>query len=131
MRDYGSRRDYMLDYQKRWLAGRRLKGISLLGGKCAWCGCTEDLEFDHVDPATRDAKLVNKQGFPWNWAWERILVELAKCQLLCNGCHKAKTGDEKRAKAPHGTNSRYTSKRWPCRCPACRKAHADTNAKYR
>ena len=73
------------EYQCEWYASRRLKGIELLGGKCAQCGATEDLEFDHIDPATKATHRV------WSWSWVRINGELAKCQLLCVPCHFEKT----------------------------------------
>ena len=74
-----------LEYQREWYAARRLKGIESLGGKCAQCGATDDLEFDHIDPATK----VSHRIFSWSWA--RIEIELAKCQLLCVPCHYTKT----------------------------------------
>lgn len=66
---------------------RRAMAMERLGGKCAHCGTTENLEFDHID---RDTK-----SFPiskmWSVAEPRFLAELAKCQILCTPCHKAKT----------------------------------------
>lgn len=80
-------------YQRQWLANRRLQGLALLGNRCYSCGCTQDLEFDHIDPATKDPKIKGdtRQGFPWSWSWNRIEIELSKCQLLCEDCHKQKT----------------------------------------
>jgi 5-methylcytosine-specific restriction endonuclease McrA len=74
-----------LEYQREWYAARRLKGIELLGGKCAQCGATEDLELDHIDPATKFTHRI------WSYSWVRINEELAKCQLLCVPCHFQKT----------------------------------------
>ena len=74
-----------LEYQREWYAARRGKGIEYLGSKCAQCGATEDLEIDHIDPATK----VSHRIFSWSWA--RIETELGKCQLLCVPCHFAKT----------------------------------------
>jgi len=74
-----------LEYQRNWYSARRLQGIESLGGKCAQCGATEDLEFDHVDPALKWKHRI------WSYSWKRINEELAKCQLLCATCHEAKT----------------------------------------
>ena len=61
-----------LEYQREWYAARRVKGVAHLGGKCAQCGTTDDLEIDHIDPATK----VSHRIFSWSWA--RIESELAK-----------------------------------------------------
>lgn len=74
-----------MEYQREWYASRRLKGIGLLGGKCVQCGATENLEFDHIDPAMKSNHRI------WSWSWARINEELAKCQLLCVSCHYTKT----------------------------------------
>jgi hypothetical protein len=74
-----------LEYAREWYAARRAKGIESLGGKCVQCGTTEDLEIDHIDPATK----VSHRIFSWSWA--RIEIELKKCQLLCMPHHLDKT----------------------------------------
>jgi DNA-binding XRE family transcriptional regulator len=72
-------------YQREWLAKRRQVGLDYLGGRCASCGTTDKLELDHIDPSTKvDHKI-------WSWKWERQIVELDKCQLLCETCHTTKT----------------------------------------
>jgi 5-methylcytosine-specific restriction endonuclease McrA len=117
-------------YQLAWLKARRERAITMLGGQCAQCSSTNELQFDHIDPDTKDPLLRGKtsnKGFPFSWAWTRIEVELAKCQLLCTQCHIAKTRND--FEPSHGTNSRYTGRR--CRCQECRMAHAKVNAKYR
>lgn len=45
----------------------------------------DNLEVDHIDP---DQKISHKV---WSWAKPRRDAELAKCQVLCNKCHKNKT----------------------------------------
>lgn len=74
-----------MEYQREWYAARRAKGIELLGGKCVLCGATEELELDHIDPATKFTHRI----FSYNW--NKINEELAKCQLLCVPCHFEKT----------------------------------------
>jgi hypothetical protein len=74
-----------LEYAREWYAARRVKGIEYLGGKCAQCTATEDLELDHIDPALKFTHRI------WSYSWPRIEAELAKCQLLCVPCHYKKT----------------------------------------
>ena len=83
MRTKERQRQYNLQYYKN----RRKNLIELLGGKCAMCGSTENLEFDHIDSSTKTLKMaqqltVNK---------ETIVNELSKCQILCKKCHIKKT----------------------------------------
>jgi hypothetical protein len=61
--------------------------IEKMGGKCVECGCTEILEFDHIDPSTKSFNIAAGYTKPK----ETLLAEVAKCQLLCNKCHIEKT----------------------------------------
>ena len=61
--------------------------IEKLGGKCVECGCTEALEFDHIDPSTKSFNIAAGYTKPK----EVLLAEVAKCQLLCNKCHIQKS----------------------------------------
>jgi len=113
-------------WDNEWVAQRREHARAYLGGKCAWCGSTTDLEFDHIDSATKSFEI----GRNLNRRWEVLVHELDKCQLLCHDCHRQKTiecgetggGWNKNLKGeiPHGTVSGYTY--WKCRCPACKQA---------
>lgn len=76
-----------------------------LGGKCVVCGTTDDLEIDHIDPSQ---KSFNPAALRRPWA--ETVAELAKCQLLCEACHKAKHA------AKHGSVKRYQK---GCRCELC------------
>ena len=61
--------------------------LQKLGGKCVECGCTETLEFDHIDPSTKSFNIAAGYTKP-----KKVLdEELAKCQLLCVSCHREKT----------------------------------------
>lgn len=107
-------------YQREWRAQRRADWLK--DKTCARCGSAEQLEVDHKDPSEKVSHKI------WSWSEKRRNEELAKCQVLCKPCHLEKT---RRDNEPaHGTNSRYTSPVWRCRCDACREAHRETNAKY-
>ena len=54
-------------------------------GPCVQCGSLNDLEVDHIDPATKIHHGV------WSWREDRRIAELAKCQVLCSKCHLKKT----------------------------------------
>jgi hypothetical protein len=105
---------------------RRERAIAYLGGQCVRCGTTDQLEFDHVDRATKSYLITANL----NRRWEVLVQELDKCQLLCHDCHRAKTrecgetgGGHNRLTPddlPHGTGTGYTY--WRCRCEPCRQA---------
>ena len=75
------------EYQRKWMQQRRQQALQYLGGVCASCGTTEDLEFDHVDPQTK----VRSVNSLLSYRWECQLKELNKCQLLCSHCHQQKS----------------------------------------
>ena len=57
------------------------------------------MHFDHIDPETKSFTISSKITYPKQY----VLEELAKCQLLCEECHIAKSilgkdGYNKRAK---------------------------------
>lgn len=108
MSDAEYQREYQLAKYHRWMAEAREK----LGGCCAVCGTTENLEFDHIDPAVKSFTLSSSR--PSRSAWD---AEVAKCQLLCYEHHKEKTAREMRVEV-HGTWGMYRNRK--CRCDVCR-----------
>ena len=111
------------EYDREWRKRRRSEWIEE-NGPCP-CGETENLEIDHVDPATKTVPIAQI----WSWSRERREEELAKCQVLCTSCHERKSHSEGWGRTPrHGTRSRYSS---GCRCPECRAAHAAEARRYR
>lgn len=86
---------------------------TLLGAKCAQCGATEDLEFDHIDPDSKSFNISSRATL----RRETVLAELAKCQLLCPACHEDKTFADRGSRA-HGTPAMYNTH--GCRCTECR-----------
>lgn len=99
--------------QMRHYERKRAWMIELLGGCCAKCQSLDQLEIDHIDPAT---KLFNVSK---NYSRAKIylLPELMKCQLLCAECHLIKTQTEDGHKAYHGSVGMYRHR--GCRCEEC------------
>lgn len=101
-------RNYQREKYHRWMMEAREQ----LGGQCIICGRTEDLEFDHIDPATKlftlGQRRVRREVFD---------AEVMKCQLLCIEHHREKTAREQR-KDVHGTWGMYRNRK--CRCRECR-----------
>lgn len=67
---------------------KRLRAIKELGGRCISCGfdrfsCSLDLH--HKDRKGKDPNYRSMRG----WSWQKILLELKKCVLLCKNCHAA------------------------------------------
>lgn len=44
------------------------------------------LEFHHRDPKKKE--IVVSKALDWGWSIERILKEIAKCDVLCANCHR-------------------------------------------
>lgn len=60
--------------------------VDLKGGKCQACGysrCHAALDFHHRDSATKMFPL----SLAYSKNWELVLLELAKCDLVCRNCH--------------------------------------------
>jgi hypothetical protein len=119
-RDTEAYNAYMAAYMKRWYDRRHAEAVAALGGHCARCPTTEDLQFDHIDPAVKTMEIARM----WTASEKRFRAELAKCQLLCRPHHLDKTLAERglqRGKGTHGTAAAY---RYcgPPRCQECRQA---------
>jgi hypothetical protein len=63
--------------------------------RCERCGETasECLHFHHRDPNTKDLELA--QAVANAWSKDRILEEVAKCDVLCANCHAKLHWDER------------------------------------
>lgn len=103
----------------------RAEAVIKLGGKCNECGSTEDLEFDHIDPESKEfdvSKLITYSLY--------ITEELAKCQLLCSDCHKEKSFAERGQRLARGTHGTLSSYRY-CHCVLCKEAKRKYNKEYK
>jgi hypothetical protein len=100
-----------LRYQAEWAKRNRQEWVTT-NGPCVKCGSMEYLQVDHIDPSQKVSHRI------WTWSKERRAAELAKCQVLCLVCHKAKTRAQ--IAVAHGTRGKYNG---GCRCEECRKAN--------
>lgn len=108
------RREYLREYQRKWIKKRRDDYFK--DKSCRKCGATDRLQLDHVDPTKKVSHNI------WSWSAKRRDVELAKCQVLCDPCHKAKSKSQLLIthgfKAMrHGSPGMY---RQGCRCGLCK-----------
>lgn len=72
----------VLSYRKRI----KERAIAYKGGGCLVCGykkCVRSLVFHHVDPHKKERGM----GTGNTVAWDRLVIELEKCVLLCANCH--------------------------------------------
>ena len=79
--------EYMNNYMKNRWKLRRERYISQLGGKCTDCGSSENLEFEHIDPFTKNFAISSASSF----SEKRVQEELKLCILRCTTCHKSKS----------------------------------------
>ena len=101
IKDYEKRKQYA----REWIAERRHKWFS--DKSCVRCGSQSDLELDHIDPSTKVTHAI------WSWSEIRRNIEISKCQVLCNSCHKIKTNQDRNIITGHGTEHDY---KLGCRC---------------
>lgn len=119
---------FMLD-MRMYMANRRSvnreKSLAYLGGQCSMCGSTKNLQFDHKERSNKSQGLADM----FSHAWENIVIELKKCQLLCILCHIKKTQNEASGPSTHGKVSYYRHHK--CRCELCTKANRESQAEWR
>jgi hypothetical protein len=73
---------------------KKKKSVDYLGGKCVDCGYDryiEALEFDHKDPSKKEFTISGNHCV----SWERMKLELDKCELRCANCHRERHAREK------------------------------------
>jgi hypothetical protein len=70
---------------------RKKRLIIEMGGQCVRCGYNKSaaaLDFDHVDPKTKQPTISHLLAVHQPWAWEMARVEARKCRLICSNCHR-------------------------------------------
>jgi hypothetical protein len=68
-----------------WRKNIKRRLVDYKGGKCQSCGydrCLDNLTFHHTDPAKKEFTISGMCR-----AYESLLKEVDKCQLLCRNCH--------------------------------------------
>lgn len=122
-----------LPYQNARIKRIRDAWISA-NGPCRNCGSSEELQVDHIDRASKDPDLRYGRRI-WTLDVERRAIELAKCQVLCTPCHKAKSREEERvAECPKG--HAMTPDNWYVRpgkpnVRKCRRCEYDITNQYK
>jgi hypothetical protein len=101
---------YMRVYMTARYHRRRAMAIALLGGKCVECGTTENLELDHIDPASKTFNVGSRTV-----SEARYLEELKLCQLLCTHHHKIKTATGNSVEHGGGLSGKKNCKCDPCK----------------
>jgi 5-methylcytosine-specific restriction endonuclease McrA len=117
------------EYIREYRLKRKTLAIEMLGGKCSRCGTIENLHFDHINPQEK----TNEIASMFTSKIEDFILEVRKCQLLCNKCHyekSIKNGDYliNRKEWSHGVSG-YTNHH--CRCDICKEAQSKYKAKRR
>jgi len=77
---------------KKWQNKARQKRkeelIKILGGECKRCGynkCSGAFDFHHRDPSQKDFSIATHGLLR---KWDKVLIEVQKCDLLCATCHR-------------------------------------------
>ncbi len=114
---------YMKEYMLKRYHEKRNAKIAELGGVCVHCGSDQNLEFDHIDPSTKEFTIAI------GWSSTQLDAEVAKCQLLCKSCHLTKTKENKEHGKilKHGTEWMYSKHK--CRCESCKEAFRSAKRK--
>ncbi len=77
-----------MDATSAWRKRTKKKCVEYLGGKCQNCGyneCLAALDFHHRDPEAKEFSIAQ-----YMCSWDKIKIELDKCDLLCSNCHRKK-----------------------------------------
>lgn len=103
-------RNYNRVYQKERYRREKQALIERLGGACAICGATENLEFDHKKRGDKKFCITGELHS------RELDSELEKCQLLCHDCHWEKTlkelGWNDWSKYPANERQKFKRRAW-------------------
>jgi hypothetical protein len=113
--------EYMRTYLLARYHKRRSEAVISLGGRCAVCGVTEELEIDHTDPALKSFDISKL----WSVSRERFEAELEKCQVLCKQHHVEKTRREQSVDHGGGASGKRN-----CPCRPCKQKKAEYMTVY-
>ena len=111
IKDPVRRRENHRRYMKEWYADNKQKHIQYVANRthelrqwlkelkatleCYKCGESHVscMDFHHRDPKEKEIGI--SQIFIKGWGKERILEEIAKCDVLCSNCHRKLHYDER------------------------------------
>jgi hypothetical protein len=71
----------------KWRRRAKIRAVEYKGGKCQICGYCKNvvaLQFHHREPAKKEFGISARVS---GWKWEKLKIELDKCDLLCANCH--------------------------------------------
>ena len=74
---------------QRWRNRTKARIIKAMGGKCVICGyykCDAAMDLHHINPDEKEFGFGKMMANPKSW--EKIVIELRKCVLLCSRCHR-------------------------------------------
>lgn len=78
----------MPQHPTTWARNARFRLVFALGGCCAECGATKELEFDCIEPQGHHHHAI---GYVHRTVFYRRQHKEGNLQLLCYRCHKKKT----------------------------------------
>lgn len=73
----------------------RAKFNALKDGPCMDCGVSYPpyvMQWDHRDPSQKEFTI----GSTTRVAWDKVLAEVAKCDLVCANCHAIRTHERRK-----------------------------------
>lgn len=75
--------------QREWAARVRSALLADLGGRCEYCGSTQDLEFDCILPDGHKSHHARMDP-SWRMSFYRQQHEAGNLQILCTHCNSRK-----------------------------------------
>jgi hypothetical protein len=94
LRDYDANRRDKAKVVRRNKSRRlehKLRLVEMFGGVCMDCQQAWPpyiMEFDHRDPAEKSFTV---SGAKLQWAFDKLVEEALKCDLVCSNCHRVRT----------------------------------------
>jgi hypothetical protein len=104
------RKSYYQEHYQKYQAAYKLRALSrnnrlrielrkrlleyLYDKSCTFCGVSDIrvLDFDHINPSEKAFSVA--RALTDCVAWDRILAEIKKCQILCANCHRIRTAEQ-------------------------------------
>jgi len=75
------------DQEFSWRRKTKKRMVAAFGGKCCICKKKypqELFEFHHLNPAEKDFGVGSVKSI----SWDRLVIELRKCVMVCANCHR-------------------------------------------